>query len=117
MATPKKKEETPKDKLRKRMKKQIEATNEKASIFSGEKEKIGKFKTQKAGTQVKDGGLDKFFKNVEEGFRNIKAVAEHDPKPYDGILGRVEVERLTKTVEETNKKTVGNVAQPKPINK
>lgn len=114
MATPKKKEETPKDKLKKRMKKQVEATNEKASIFNGEKEKIGKFNTKKVGSQVKEGDLDKFFKNVEEGFRDVKAVAQHDAKPYDGILGKVEVERLTKTVEE---KPEGKITQPKSANK
>lgn len=90
------------------MKKQIDATNEKAKIFSGEKETIGKFKTQKAGTQGKPEDLDKFFKNVEEGFRGVKAVAEKDQKPYDGMLGRVEVERLVRTVEETKS------IQPKP---
>lgn len=114
MATQKKKEEAPKDKLKKRMKKQVEATNEKASIFNGEKEKIGKFKTKKEKDEDKEGNLDKFFKNVEEGFRDVKAVAEHDLKPYDGTLGRVEVERLTKTVE--GKKTE-KITTPKPINK
>ncbi len=112
MATQKKKEESPKDKLKSRMKKQVEATNEKASIFNGEKEQIGKFKTKKAESQAKEGDLDKFFKNVEEGFRDVKAVAQHDAKPYDGMLGKVEVERLAKTVKKESK-----ITQPKPTNK
>lgn len=94
-----------KDKIKKRMRGQVTATTEKAAILSGEKSKIGKYKTQnttKGGKSKKeeDADLDKFFKSVEEGFTDIKAVREKDKKPYDGMLGRVEVERVVKT---TNK--------------
>lgn len=104
-AEKKKKEET--DKIKKKMKGQITATNEKAAILSGEKEKIGKYKTKptaKIGKSKKEehADLDKFFKSVEEGFTDIKEIREKekDKKPYDGALGKVEVERIVKTVNK-----------------
>lgn len=99
----KKKEET--DKIKKKMKGQIEATNEKAAILSGEKKKIGKYKTKSAtktgkSKEEEKADLDKFFKSVEEGFTDIKEIKEKDSKPYDGTLGKVEVERIVKTVNK-----------------
>ena len=97
------KKENPKEKIKSRFKKQIDATNEKAKIFNGEKEKLGKYQTKKPKTEDKKedvADLDKFFTQVEEGFLDIRSVRDKDEKPYDGLLGRVEVERLNKT---TNK--------------
>lgn len=104
-AEKKKKEET--DKIKKKMKGQITATNEKAEILSGEKKKIGKYNTKpttKTGKSKKeeDADLDNFFKSVEEGFTDIKEIKEKekDKKPYDGTLGKVEIQRIVRT---TNK--------------
>jgi hypothetical protein len=108
-----KKKPDPKESLKNKMKKQVNAINEKADIFSGKKDKIGKYDTTKKKLGKKLGkeeakavgkeeatDLDKFFRSVEEGFRDIKVVAKEDKKPYDGLLGRVEVERLTKTINK-----------------
>ena len=100
-----KKKDEAKEKIKKGLKGQITATNEKAAILSGEKSKIGKYKTQnttKGGKTKKeeDADLDKFFNSVEEGFTDIKTIKEKDKKPYDGTLGKVKIERIVKT---TNK--------------
>ena len=92
-----------KTQIKNKLKKQVDATNEKAEIFNGEKSKIGKYQTinVKPGSNKSDqADLDKFFKSVEEGFTDLSSVKARDKKPYDGLLGKVEVERLIKT---TNK--------------
>ena len=93
------KKTSPTDLLKSRMKKQVDATNERVEIINGKKTKIGKYQTNnKTGSDKKptEADLDKFFKQAEEGFRDIKAVAENDKQPYDNLLGRVEIERLVK---------------------
>lgn len=89
------------DAIKKRMKKQIDATEEKAAIFSGEKDKIGKYKTKEGKkSEPKEADLDKFFRQVEEGFTDLKQVKKYDKHPYDGKLGNVQVERLVKTTND-----------------
>lgn len=88
-------------KMKSRIQGQVDKVNNSADLLSGRKQPDGKL-FKKHGQKQEEGNMDKFVKNLKEEFNTV--LQEKD-KPFQGVLGNVQIQRVIRTGKAESNKT------------